>query len=165
MLIRALTAPSCSAWSTSRWNSGGTERLVARALDSPGMERIFLRAVESPGVERLVGEVMQAPGTERVVDRVVDSAAVERAVDRVIEGRLLDRVVERLLESEELWVLVDEIARSPAVTQAITQQSLGFADQVAGSVRERSRDVDGRLERIARRMVGRRARVPDPPGP
>jgi hypothetical protein len=73
--------------------------------------------------------------------------------------------VERLLESEELWVLVDEIARSPAVTQAITQQSLGFADQVAGGVRERSRDADGMLERAARRIVRRRQRMPDPQGP
>ncbi len=102
---------------------------------------------------------------ERVVDRWVDSAAVERAVDRVIEGKLLDRVVERLLESEELWVLVDEIARSPAVTQAITQQSLGFADQVAGGVRESARARrTGCWSARPRRIVRRRERLPDAPG-
>jgi hypothetical protein len=63
--------------------------------------------------------------------------------------------VARLLESEDLWLLVDEIARSPAVTEAITQQSLGFADQVAGGVRARSRSMDDWLEHKARRALRR----------
>ena len=54
--------------------------------------------------------------------------------------------------------MVDEIARSPAVTEAITQQSLGFADQVAGGVRDRSRNADEVLERVARRALRRRRR-------
>jgi hypothetical protein len=45
--------------------------------------------------------------------------------------------------------------RSPAVTAAITQQSVGFADQVAGELGERSRQADARLERIARRLLRR----------
>ena len=70
----------------------------------------------------------------------------------VIESRLLDQVVTRLLESEELWLLVEEVARSPAVTEAITQQSLGFADQVGDEVRKRSGNADAWLERAARRV-------------
>jgi hypothetical protein len=63
--------------------------------------------------------------------------------------------VRRLLESEDLWLLVEEIARSPAVTEAITQQSMGFADQVAGGVRAGSRRADIWLERAARRALRR----------
>jgi hypothetical protein len=90
-----------------------------------------------------------------VVEAAVDSPAVERAVTQVIDSRLLDQTVAQVLESEELWVLVEEIARSPAVTDAITRQSLGFADQVAGEVRSRSRDADAWLERAARRALRR----------
>jgi hypothetical protein len=55
------------------------------------------------------------------------------------------------------------LAQSPAVTEAITQQGAGFADQVAGEMRKRSRDVDARLERGARRLF-RRRRPEVPPG-
>jgi len=68
----------------------------------------------------------------------------------------MDEAVARLLESDDLWVLVDEIARSPSVTDAISHQGMGFADQVAAAVRERSLRADARLEHAARRLVHRR---------
>jgi hypothetical protein len=108
--------------------------------------------IDSPGAERLVGRALESQGMERLVIGVVDSPATERLVTGVIQSRMLDQVVSRLLESEELWLLVEEIARSPAVTEAITHQSLGFADQVADEVRERSVDADAWLERAARRV-------------
>jgi folate-dependent tRNA-U54 methylase TrmFO/GidA len=90
------------------------------------------------------------------VDRIVRSDLIERAVDRLFDTRVLDEVVARLLESKDLWILVDEIARSPAVTEAIGTQSLGFADQIAGVVRDRSRTADDRVERAARRVLRRK---------
>ena len=90
---------------------------------------------------------------------------MERTVGQVIGSRLFDQLVVRLLESEELWMLVDEIAQSPAVTDAITQQSLGFADEVADEVNVRTRRADAIAERIARRLLRRRARVEPPPPP
>jgi hypothetical protein len=67
--------------------------------------------------------------------------------------------VARLLESEDLWLLVDEVARSPSVTEAISHQGVGFAEQMAGVVRARSRTADARVERLARRVL--RREVPD----
>jgi uncharacterized RDD family membrane protein YckC len=49
--------------------------------------------------------------------------------------------------------MVDEIAHSPAVTDAIGEQSVGFAEQVAGQVRVRSQRADARVERVARRLL------------
>jgi hypothetical protein len=74
-------------------------------------------------------------------------------------------VVGDLPSSEAMWALIDVIAQSPAVTDAITQQGAGFADQVAGEVRERSRSLDARLERGAWRLLRRRARTPPAGGP
>jgi hypothetical protein len=63
-----------------------------------------------------------------------------------------------------MWTLLEEIMHSPAVAEAITQQSLGFADQVGDEVRERSRTVDDKLERAAWRLLRRRPRpVADAP--
>jgi hypothetical protein len=112
------------------------------------VDQIVARVLEGPELERLVG----SPAIERLVMGVVESPATERLVTGVIDSRLLDQVVTRLLESEELWLLVEEIARSPAVTEAITQQSLGFADVVGDEVRKRSGNADAWLERAARRV-------------
>jgi hypothetical protein len=90
---------------------------------------------------------------------VLESPQAERLVARVIESRLLDEAVTRLLESEELWLLVDEVARSPSVTEAISHQGVGFAEQMAGVMRDRSRTADARVERLARRLL--RRGVPD----
>jgi hypothetical protein len=93
---------------------------------------------------------------------VIESQAAERLVGRVIEGPLLDEAVARLLESEDLWLFIDVIARSPAVTDAISTQGLGFADQVAGVVRTRSLKADNRLETAVRGLVRRRRPQSDP---
>jgi hypothetical protein len=103
---------------------------------------------------------------ERIVDRLLAERIVERTVDQVFdERRVVDEMVKRLVESEALWVLVEEIAQSPAVTEAIGRQSIGFADQVAGEVRDRSRLVDARLERAARRALRRPTREASQPAP
>jgi hypothetical protein len=62
-----------------------------------------------------------------------------------------------------VWLLVDEIAQSPAVTEAIAQQGLGFADEVAGEVNQRTRRADAIAERVARRLLRRHARIEPPP--
>jgi len=104
--------------------------------------------------------VLEGPELERVVESALDSAAMERLVVRVIESSLLEEAVEQLLQTDELWLMVDEIARSPAVAEAIQRQSLGFADEVAGGVRVRSRKIDDRLESGARRIFSRKPRTP-----
>ena len=98
---------------------------------------------------------LDGPELERVVGTVLESPAVERLIGQAIESRLADQAVARLLDSEELWLLVEEIAESPAVTDAITQQGFGFADEVAGGMRARSRNADAWLERTARRALRR----------
>ena len=129
------------------------ERLMARSLESPAIERLVAAAVDNPATERLIAATVDNPATERLIAAAVDSPATERLVMRVIDSRLLDEIVTRLLEREELWLAVEEIARSPAVTEAITQQSLGFADQVAAGVRQGSTGADAWLERAARRVL------------
>jgi len=71
--------------------------------------------------------------------------------------------VAQMLTSEAIWVLVAEIAASPSVTDAITHQGVGFAEQVGAKARDRSRSADTRLQDLVQR-IGRR-RAPVEPGP
>jgi hypothetical protein len=97
-----------------------------------------------------------------VLERIEAAGVAQRVAQRILEDGIAEQVVALLLESEELWVLVDEIARSPSVTEAITHQSAGFVDQVTDTVRDRSRDADAWVERAARRLRRRRTETPAP---
>ena len=135
--------------------------LVDTLLASGIVERAVDQAFRDGIAEAVTDRLLDGPELERIADQVVDSPATERVVGRVMESRLVDDAVAKLLESDELWVMVDEIASSPAVTEAIGRQSIGFADQVAGVVRDRSANADDRVERAARRLLRRRPREED----
>ena len=140
----------------------GPARLVVHTGQRAGVaafdaviERVTDHLFADGELERIVEQALASPAVDRIADRILESPSAERLVARVIESRLMDEAVTRLLDSDDLWLLVDEIARSPSVTQAIAHQSAGVADEVSDVVRERSRSADDRLERIARRLVGR----------
>ena len=128
-------------------------RALDVVLESDELERVLLAAIDSPRLQLALSHAL-------------DSRGAERLVDGFFESGIFDRVIDRLLEAESLWHLVDEIAASPAVTAAISQQGLSFADQVGEEARSRSRSADDWLERAAHRLVRRRERrspaEPDP---
>jgi hypothetical protein len=113
--------------------------------------------VDSDRTRDELARVLESEAIERLLDRLLMSPAGDRMVGQVLGSPVLKEAVARLLESRELWLVVDEIARSPAVTQAITSQSSSFVDQVTDRVRVSSRDADAWVERAARRIgKGRR---------
>jgi len=142
---------------------------VRGALEGPLVEavardlvryRVADRLLSEGLVEQTTARVLEGAELERVVEAALESPTVERLIGTTIESRLVDQAVVRLLESDDLWVLVEEIARSPAVTDAIARQSIGFAEQVAGGVRARSGDADAWVEQRARRLLRRRSATP-----
>jgi hypothetical protein len=139
--------------------SGLPQQVADRLLADGFVERLAERLLEGPELERIVERALNSPGTERIAGLVVESPVVQQAI-----GQIVDDTVERLRDSPAMWTLLEEIMHSPAVAEAITQQSLGFADQVGDEVRERSRTVDDKLERAAWRLLRRRPRpVADAP--
>ena len=116
------------------------------------------RAID-PLVDVIAADLVRYAVVERLVDRLLAEGTVEHALDRVLDGpeldRLATRITTRLLASEDLWLIVEEVARSAAVSEAIAQQGQGFADEVAGRMRTRSRSADAWLERTARRALRR----------
>jgi hypothetical protein len=135
---------------------GIAEQIVTRVLQGPELEQIVTNAVDSERTRDGLARVLESEAVERLLDRLLSSPAGERLVAQVLGSPLLTETVTRLLESEQLWILVDEIARSPSVTEAITSQSASFVDQVSDRVRVSSRDADAWVERTARRFGRRR---------
>jgi hypothetical protein len=141
------------------------ESLFLRSLDAvleSQLSRVAVdRVLSSELFTYAVDAALRGPLMDTALvaaERAIDTPAARRLVAHAIESEVLDEAVTRLLESKELWMLVDEVARSPAVTEAISHQGAGLADQVAAVVRDRSRNADARLERAARRVLrpGRR---------
>ena len=104
--------------------------------------------------------ILDGPELERLLDdpQVLDALRRALAGDRgkkvadiIVESGLVDELLERLLTRPALWHLIDEIVASPAVTAAITQQSLGFADLIGAELRGRARRADDWLENRVRR--------------
>lgn len=126
-------------------------RAVERVLESDELERVLTAAINSARLQLALQRALASDGARRLVDTLFESG-------------LIDRFLERLLASNSLWHVIDEIAASPAVTAAISQQGLGFADQVGDEVRDRSRKADDWMERAARRLVHRPPRAM-PAGP
>ena len=129
---------------------------VDAALDSRLAADVVDRVAASPLAGRAVRAALEGP----LLDAVANDLVRYRVADRLLSDGLVEQATTRVLESEDLWFLVEEIARSPAVTDAIARQSVGFADVVAGGVRARSRSADTWLEQRARRVLRRRAAPP-----
>ncbi len=125
-------------------------RAVNRVLESDELERVVVVAINSVHIQAALKQALESDGAVQLVDSLFESG-------------FIDRFFERLLASESLWHLIDEIAGSPAVTAAVSQQGLGFADELGDEVRSRSRKADDWMERAARRLIGRSQRViPEP---
>jgi hypothetical protein len=173
----------------SRFAADLTERLLMspqadaalrRLLDGPAVDRIVVALVQARVVERTTAELIAADVPGRVVTQVLEAGlldeiaarvladeSLERVLARWFEGPLYDDVVSRLLASEELWRLVDEVAHSPEVMEAITAGSASLAGDVADQVRRRTIVADDVAERITRKVLRRSQRKDQaalPPG-
>ena len=145
---------------------GVERRAMDRLFESSELERTINAAVDSQRIQASLERALGSDSVKGLVDNLFDSGVLDQVIDRMFDSGLFDRILQRLLASEALWNMIDEIAGSPAVTAAISQQGLGFADQVGGEVRARSRKADDWVERAARRLAHRPPRaLPTEPDP
>jgi uncharacterized RDD family membrane protein YckC len=120
---------------------------AAGLVDNPALWTLIGHALRSDGAEALV----DSPALWSLIDKALESEHAEGVVAKLFDSGLPDQFVDRLLASKAVWRLVDEIAASPAVTAAVTQQSLGFADQMGDELRARARQADDWILNKARR--------------
>jgi uncharacterized RDD family membrane protein YckC len=138
-----VTNPALWRLITGALESGGADALV----NSPALWSLIDMAIASDGAERMI----HSSALWTLIGKALESENAEGLVARLFDSGLADQFIDRLLTNKAVWRLVDEIAASPAVTAAVTQQSLGFADQVGGELRARARQADDWILRKARR--------------
>lgn len=137
------------------------DALAARLLSDEAVDRALAR-LEQTGVAQRVAARMLADGiAEQIAQRALAGPETERMLAAAFQGPLVEEAVAHLIESQALWVLVEEIARSPSVTEAIAHQGSGFMDQVAERLRDRSRTADTRVQRLADRLAHVRSGASD----
>jgi hypothetical protein len=175
VLHRALGSPWAGELTERLLTSPQADAALRRLLDGPAIDRIVVALVEARVIERVTAELIAAEVPARVVtqaleagvlDEVVTRALADDSVERTVEslltrwfeGPLYDDVVNRVLASAELWRLVDEIAHSPEVMEAITAGSASLAGEVADQVRRRTIVADDVAERLTRKVLRRSAR-------
>ncbi len=151
--------------------SGALEEAFLAAIDAT-LTRLLaddivdrtLDKIETSGAAQRIAERLLDDGiAEQIADRALAGPAAERVLAAALGGPLVEETVAQLLKSEAIWVLVDEIARSPSVTEAITQQGSGFLEQVTERARDRSRYADNRVQGIADKLRrGRRVSAAAP---
>jgi hypothetical protein len=129
---------------------------VADVLSRGVVDRVAVAVIESPEFERAVIAGLDSPALEQLVARIVESPGLERAITRVLESELVDELSDRLLASEEVHRWVEQIAQSDEVRAALTQQSMGLVDEVAGAMRARTASADAVAERVARSVLRRK---------
>jgi hypothetical protein len=117
--------------------------------------RTLERVIESQELERALVTALANEHLQETLRRLLNGDGARELVDTFFDSELFEHFVTRLLASPALWRLVDEVAQSPSVVTAISQQGLGFADQLGAELRSRSRRADARLERMSRRATHR----------
>ena len=142
---RVAGRPLASAWRQP--SAAPARRVVSGLLDAAAArgEREEARLFERTDAE-----------VDALVERALQSPALERAIVQVLESELADDVVDRVIASEELRRLVAHIAESEEVRAALTRQSMGLVDEVAGSARTRTVRADALAERVVRSILRRR---------
>jgi uncharacterized RDD family membrane protein YckC len=131
---------------------------IDRAVEVAAEEAI-VGALESEAVERAMARVLKGPVVEEAVQGALDSDAVKKAALEAMDSELVDEVWRRLLASDQAQQLVERIAEAPEVRAAISAQGVGLIEDIGRTVGKVARNLDDALERIARRILFRKART------
>jgi len=135
------------------------DAVLARLLADDVLDRALDRIEQTGAAQRIATRLLDDGIAEQVAERALAGPEAERLLAAALRGPLVEETVAQLLENQAIWVLVDEIARSPSVTEAIAHQGSGFLEQVAEQARDRSRHADARVQGIADRLRRRRDRA------
>ena len=73
----------------------------------------------------------------------------------MLESHLVDELTERVLRSPELERVVEYVATSPLVLDAVASQTRSMADEMALNVRRRAESADDAAERTVRSWLRR----------
>ena len=134
------------------------EAAVDHALAGPLPEAIAHSLVEHRVIERIVREMLATgdisrleqalddEALERTVERVLASPRTERLIGDAIERALASDAIHRVLTSPEFEHLLTDTMSSPAVRNAIADQTVTLGDEMVHSTRASVMEIDERVD-------------------
>jgi len=129
----------------------------AAAKVAVGSAELTMRAPIVGPPLRAATERMAADGRRA---RVQAERWIEQTASDVVESRVAVEVTDQVLNSAAVQHAIDHLASSPELRQAITDQSLGMAQQTMQGVRRRSIALDDAAEQTVRRWLRRQPHQP-----
>lgn len=145
----------------------GGARGVGRLAGATGIDRTvevaveeaIVRALESAAVERAITRLIADGRVAAAIEDSIDQRRLEETIRRAIDSEVADRVWEDILAGEKAQMLVERIAEAPEVRAAIASQGVGLIADLGRQLQRVAASVDGFLERLARRLLGRPPRA------
>jgi hypothetical protein len=148
------------------------EGLAEDILDSPEVARTIDRVIAGTLPDAIVRSLLEHRVAERVaselattmdldvaVTAVLDRESTQQLVQAVLASpgfdRLLVQATDRALTGPEMQRIVQHVASSPEVREALTRQSTSLAEEMVASVRTRAESLDDAAERTVRGWLRR----------
>ena len=121
--------------------AGARRRLEIAAEDllaGPEAERAVDHALAGPLPESLARALVQHRVVERVARETLGSRDFDQTLSAALDDERTAQIVERILASDEFEAALKRVMSSPAIREALAEQTAGFADQVAADLRHRA---------------------------
>jgi hypothetical protein len=131
------------------------DRVLAGALPDAVVRSLLAHRLP----ERVAGELAASVDLDVAVTAVLDRDSTHQLVQAVLASpgfdRLLVQATDRALTGPEMQRIVQHVAGSPEVREALTRQSTSLAEEMVASVRTRAESLDDAAERTVRGWLRR----------
>ena len=133
------------------------ERAVDRVIAGPLPDAVVRSLLEHQVVERLAVELAAEVDVDLAVSAALEHETTQRLVAAIVASPGLDQLLvqatDRVLRGPELQRVVEHVASSPEVRDALTQQSTTLATELADGPAHAGRDARRRRRTHGARMV------------
>ncbi len=127
------------------------ERAINRVLAGTLPDAIVRSLIENQVVENVAGELAASVEIDAVVTTVLEHETTQQLVAAVIASPGLDQVLiqatDRALRGPELQRVIEYVAASPEIRDALQQQSTTLAQEMAQGLRSKAEGLDDIAER------------------
>jgi uncharacterized RDD family membrane protein YckC len=113
--------------------------------------RILDRALAGSLPEELARSLIRHRVLERVAAELAASGELERLVTSALASSQTLELTDSVLASDETQRALRHVASSPELLTAMSRQTIGLAEEVAGGVRASAVRLDDRAEQVVRR--------------
>jgi uncharacterized RDD family membrane protein YckC len=135
--------------SRDQFETAADEHLVPEVL------RVADRAFAGSLPEDLARSIAEHHVLERMAAELTRSGALDNAVEKALASPQAKELMKSVVESDAVRGAIKDVAASPEVRAALTEQSIGLVAGLVAEVRERTVELDGRIGARRARSSGR----------